>query len=238
MKIHALLAGLSALAITGGASAAVIAPVSVSSTVAGDAGSSAQWLISDNAGDARLNLQRPVGTAVPLATGASLADALATVHDRDSGGHVESWTSPTGGGNPIFTFDLTGGGDVTVGSIILWQYGNNGNGTPGNDTRAFSLDFRTEAEGTAGAFVADFNAEAAAAGGDPAGNVAQAFGFAGQEDIRYVLLQIDTNYVGEFGGGGDRYGLGEVRFASEVVPEPGSLALLGLGGLALLRRRR
>ncbi|MFI4861446.1 MAG: PEP-CTERM sorting domain-containing protein [Phycisphaerales bacterium JB063] len=34
------------------------------------------------------------------------------------------------------------------------------------------------------------------------------------------------------------HGLTEVVFDTEAVPEPGSLALLGLGGMAMLRRRR
>ncbi|MBI9016768.1 MAG: PEP-CTERM sorting domain-containing protein [Phycisphaerae bacterium] len=38
--------------------------------------------------------------------------------------------------------------------------------------------------------------------------------------------------------GGDRYGLGEVRFATETVPEPATMIMLGLGGMSLLRRRK
>ncbi|MFI4861338.1 MAG: PEP-CTERM sorting domain-containing protein [Phycisphaerales bacterium JB063] len=46
------------------------------------------------------------------------------------------------------------------------------------------------------------------------------------------------------GGAGDgtpllgRHGVDNLSFGQTDVPEPGSLALLGLGGLAILRRRR
>ena len=39
-------------------------------------------------------------------------------------------------------------------------------------------------------------------------------------------------------GLGDYWGLDEIEVYTGVVPEPGSLALLGLGGLCVLRRRR
>ena len=49
-------------------------------------------------------------------------------------------------------------------------------------------------------------------------------------NVQYV------RFVSKATGANDRIGLGEVRF--EAVPEPSTTALLGLGGLALILRRR
>ena len=57
---------------------------------------------------------------------------------------------------------------------------------------------------------------------------------AGGINAQYVVLTAADSY---WGGGTVAYtGLGQVQF--ELVPEPASLALMGLGSLALLRRRR
>ncbi len=50
---------------------------------------------------------------------------------------------------------------------------------------------------------------------------------------QYIRLQIIDNHGDTFGGGFGLTGLSEVRF----IPEPASLALLGLGGLVMLGRR-
>jgi len=222
----------------------ILKPVSVSTNIAGDAGSSHLYLLDDNPGFGADSLQRPAGTGVTLNTGDPLADALATVHERSGTAHAESWTRPTGSGNPEFVFDLTGGGDTPVESILLWQYGN---GSPGNSARDFELIFHTEAEGNGFSFGTEpiefAGTMDAASPFTTAANVAQLFSFA-PETARYVGLRLANNYNGILGPGGDRYGLGEVRFvapAVTVIPEPATmilatLALSGLGGY--LRKRR
>jgi hypothetical protein len=223
------------------AEASVITPTAVTGAIAGDAGSHINFLIVDNGGFPAAALQRPLGTGVTLNTGDPLADALATVHERSGAAHAESWTRNTAAGNPVFSFDL--GADTSVGSIILWQYGN---GSPGNSARDFELIFHTAAEGNTFSFASGGGSEATEFSGqmDPAANyttvdnVAQFFGFGSAENARYIGLRIASNYNGIETPGGDRYGLGEVRFATEV-PEPATMFVMIAAGIpALLKRRR
>lgn len=216
------------LALVGSLQAGVIKPLSATSSIAGDAGSSVNYLLSDNAGVAAPGLQDATGTAVPLANGDSLSTAATTYAYRSGDGHGESWTSPATNGNPVFVFDLTGGGDTAVGSAILWQYGNNGGpGTKdgGNSTRGFRVIFHTEAEGN----TFDFTTETAEIAGTMAAidgnntidNKAQLFFAGASQTARYAAIRLDTNYGGGLGySGGDRYGLGEVRFATEATHDP------------------
>ena len=227
----------------------ILKPVAVSTSIGGDAGSHHVYLIDDNPTFAATSLQRPVGTGVTLETGDLLSDALATVHERSATAHAESWTRPTGLGQPQFVFDLTGSGDTPVESIILWQYGNS---APGNSARDFELIFHTEAEGGVFSFASAGGTEtiefagtmSAAASYATASNVAQQFSFVAPETARYVGLRIANNYNGILSPGGDRYGLGEVRFVApgSVIPEPATmaaigLALSGLGGYLKKRRQ-
>ena len=231
MKKTFALAALAAC--TGTLSATVIVPVSVTGP-AGDAGSSTDALINS------AGLRDPGDSPVVLITGDALATAQLFNHRLDGGGHVDSWT--LAGTTPaVFVFDLTGGGDTSIGTALLWQYGNDeGTTTPkGNSTMDFELIFHTDAEGA----VIDFGTEAVdysntmaqVTDTGSANNNAQTFQFA-SENARYVGLRIVNNYGTP--PGGDRLGLGEVAFATEAVPEPSSAALLGLGSLALILRRR
>lgn len=219
------------------ASAAIIQPVSVTGP-AGDAGSSLDDLRSGS------------GLSTSLPNGTDLATAQSTTHTLTGTGHTVSWTLAGNTVQPVFSFDL--GSQQTVGTALLWQYGNNGGPgqyDSGNHTREFELIFHTAAEG--GIF--DFTTEAVEfsgtmdyvdAGGpdSTATNLGQTFQFAPQ-DAQFVGLRIVSNYGGESVdgntvGGGDRFGLGEVRFATEAIPEPSSTALIGLAGLGFILRRR
>lgn len=51
-------------------------------------------------------------------------------------------------------------------------------------------------------------------------------------------LVVDFTGIGIQGAGDESWGLDNFRVSTDVVPEPGSLCALGLGALAVLRRRR
>jgi len=65
------------------------------------------------------------------------------------------------------------------------------------------------------------------------GDAGAAFDISGASGAQYIGIEMLTNH-----GAGDRTGFGEVAFTSNPIPEPTSMALLLLGGLGILRRRR
>lgn len=228
---------LAVLAIASIASAGVIQPVSVVSEE--------YVLIGAN------QTINNAGMNTPVNGGDSTAAALAATHTF-GGTYNQSYVSTDPGGWPSdffaslgvdtdidLVFDLTGGGDTTIGSAILWQYENNGGGPDNVGNNAYTLEIRvnTEAEGSdvfAGAATMITMVTTTDLGGV---NSAQAFALDTIVDGRFVQLSITDNYYGIMDAGGDRVGLGEVRFASEAIPEPATMALLSLGAL-LIRRRR
>lgn len=191
------------------------------------------------------------GLSTPVNTGDTLAQASAATHVFD-GNFGQSWVTNNSGADyfanfgatntPTFVWDL--GGLSKVEDIVLWQYQNNGgNGTAiGNETRTFELRF---SQSTTFTGAADFSGTMASVLGLGGLNLAQAFDLTGVADAsvaRFVELRITDNYFGQPGitGGGDRVGLGEIRFnvTAVIVPEPASAGLMLLAGAALLRRRR
>jgi len=196
------------------------------------------------------------GMTPPVNNGDSLAAAQAATHVY--GNFTESWVTvdstsdyfATGIGTanpPSVVFDL--GTDTVISNIVLWQYQNDGGGVAnvGNHTRTLDLRFNTAAEGS-GSFLGSAttltmlpvtDGDGPGNGNDLNGvNSAQTFGLSGV--ARYVQLTVTDNYRNFQGitAGGDRAGLGEVRFFGEAIPEPGSLSLLLLAGGAMMRRRR
>ena len=206
------------------------------------------------------------GLSSALNSGDSISNAYSVTHVYDTGWKQSySSTNPGGGGSTDFfasigsdtdvdiLLDLSGGGDVIFRSVLLWQYQNNGGGADraGNALRTMEIRINTDAQGTN-----SFSTAAAATvtmkpvvdgdqdtSNDLGGiNSVQMFS-TGMLSGRYVLLSLTDNHYHLNGmtRGGDRVGLGEIRFATEPipVPEPTALAfvLFISGGFLFIKRR-
>ncbi|SHI81999.1 PEP-CTERM protein-sorting domain-containing protein [Rubritalea squalenifaciens DSM 18772] len=197
--------------------AVLITPISVvSDTDATDTYKATVGLI-DNAG---------------LSGSADFANYTTITHSNtsnDSLGWVTADPAPGGGdyfadgpGNPVLTFDL--GGEYTLTDFVYWGYSNGGTG---NEAKDFTIEFSVG--GGAYGNAVNFSQTTALGAGTPE---TVNFSAINADSVR---ITITDNYFG-VGSGGDRVGLGEVKFVS--VPEPSSTALLGLAGISLLARRR
>jgi len=233
MRKVSLFAIVCVFALAAVANAAIIVPSIVSEANTNPYSTATTAQLNNNSG------MTPVINA-----GDSLESAMGAVHDF--GGVFESWV--TVGATPDYfgaypaaeiIWDLTGGGNTTAGSAILWQYQNDGGGVGrvGNHAKTIEFLFNTEAQGDVSFAGAATTIEMAPVMDGI--NAAQGFALPG-DSARYVLMRVTDNHFESPGiiAGGDRVGLGEVRFATEVIPEPATIALLGLGSLGLIRRRK
>ncbi|MFI4862320.1 MAG: PEP-CTERM sorting domain-containing protein [Phycisphaerales bacterium JB063] len=239
MHTHSLLAGLTAFTLVGSAGANVINPVSVTYT---GTGVELAGLNLDN----ETNIINGNGLSAALAANESnLASVTHAAVSFSAPGNAWTTTDPNGstgdyfdpagsGGTIVFEFDL--GATHTVDSMAVWAYHFDvyGGNTISNVTLGFSTDGGTSIDSTQ---TVDVPLSATA---PESVIVALA-----ATDANYIVMTVNDNHFGTDDpnnpgtpiAGGDRVGLAEIVF-TDTVPEPGSLALLALGGLAVLRRRR
>ena len=168
--------------------------------------------------------------AVDTINGAGFDEANG-FHSTASG---EMWLSAgeySGGTDPLpahITYDLEGNYDLS--SLKIWNY--NEALTAG----AEGLEVWV-ASSVGGSFTLISNEVLAIATGSTTidfGHFVDLSSFAAADNVRLVRFNITSNQ----GFGSDLVGLSEVRFDGAAVPEPTTAALLGLGGLSLIRRRR
>ncbi len=199
------------------------------------------------------------GLTSPVNSGDSLAYAMAVNHIY--GGYEESYVTEGGatdyfvdglGASALPTFVLDLGTDSDLANILLWQYQNDGGGNPGdsvktgNFARTIELRFNSASQGSSNFFGASTSitlqpvVDGDGISGNDLGGTNSAQNFPLSAAGRYVQLTLTDNYRGFQGitDGGERVGLGELRFNGTAIPEPTGAALLAAGGLVLAIRRR
>lgn len=223
-KARLALAALALASASSQASAAVIHPVGVTTTDPSDV----PLAVVDN-------LINGSGLSLP---NASITDGnVATVtHDGVVFGDATTesvYTTPDPN-RPTLTFDL--GGTFSVKSAYIWNYhatsGFFGFTLSPNGTSRATISFQL-AGLPVGPTVDIYPSQAPTTVGVKALPSAHLLSAAGVTADK-IFMTLDDHF-----SGGDRIGLGEVRFSTVAVPEPGTVALLaiGLGGCLFLRRR-
>ena len=172
-------------------------------------------------------------------TGLSAAPTVANIGTitHGSAGSGNAWVTdaPNGGAGDYFSpapgtvvFEIVFDNTYDVTDFYNWGY--NFGASNNNNAKDFTIEYGV------GNFASSLGTVTVARPvGNASANVATVF------TADRVRLTVTDNYFGEAGAaGGDRVGLAEVRFLGDVavIPEPSSTALLGLGGLALILRRR
>jgi len=129
------------------------------------------------------------------------------------------------------TYDLEDNYDLS--SFTVWNY--NENNATGRGANGVTVSVASS-EGGSFTALAGITTFAQAPGNDTT-NFGETFdltSLVAAGNVRLLRIDITSNHSGDF----DFAGLSEIRFDGAAVPEPSTTALLGLGGLALILRRR
>ena len=207
------IAAFAGLALSANAAVTVITPTGVVETVSEFAG-----------------IENTIN-GIGLSGGGTSGDILSETHTPSGGGdHVLF-----GGGPDYTTASATFTVPVsTVNQVHLWLYRGSSWGT----FTAFDLEFSTDAIGTDVGLLTFGNTQSIAFDGAAADlSVVQTRTFAEQTGVTHIRLSNATGVL-ITGSTNSHGGFNEIRFGSDPVPEPTTTALLGLGGLALILRRR
>ncbi|QQL43674.1 PEP-CTERM sorting domain-containing protein [Sulfuriroseicoccus oceanibius] len=161
---------------------------------------------------------------------------VGTIADYGNNGQIFT-NDPGAGGGDYFAqaaeaiiFDIDLGNTYAIDAIAFWNRGLYG----GNSVRTFTATFSTDSVFGNGDDSQLFTFNAA----EGVGPDQQDFDLGTLvSNAQYVQISITDNFFGVNGAaGGDRVNFSEFQF--NAVPEPSSAALLGLGGLAMILRRR
>ena len=158
-----------------------------------------------------------------LSGGGASGDILSETHADEATNSGTTYLSASGV-VPELTFDL--GGTFTVDSVHIWNYRHD-NGVVHWGVSTIDISFSTDGGSNYGSLIDDLGTFVTASNPESV----QSVSFTAVSGVTHIKLT-DVQDLG-----GPYTGFGEIRFG-EAIPEPSSLALLGLGGLALLRRRR
>jgi len=141
--------------------------------------------------------------------------------------------SSTNAGPQWINVDL--GGLYTVGDMYMWNYKEGGGGDGGRQVLTYNLWYSVDASATPGNFT---DTKWTQLGGTiNAGQVGAGSSYSFSDQI---TINQDASVIGFeiLTAVDNRAGIAELQFDGTLVPEPSSMSLLALGGLALLRRRR
>ena len=208
MKTRMILAA-AVLGIAGAAQAGtILQPAAISSTLVGW-GWDLNWTINQ------------AGLSSNYVSGVTDFDSFVATATNGAG-WLGGWTGPMGDNpNGFVDFDL--GAEYTIESFASWE--SQGPAGANGEMASFSMYASNDPAFSTFTHLGDYVGSY-----DPFGTAPDVYSFA-PTSARYVRLHILSFYTGDIA-------FGEFAFEQSVVPAPAATALLGLGGVMSLRRRR